>query len=62
VSTVTLDRVPQITQGAGTLEQLGTIVKSGRSASHVLLVADPGLKSTGMIATAERALRSAGLG
>lgn len=63
---IALDRVPQITQGAGALEQLGTLVKGLKlkglkSPRSVLLVADPGLKSTGMIASAERALRSAGL-
>ncbi len=66
---VVLDRIPPITQGAGVLEQLGAIVKSVESAlqpasaarSHVLLVADPGLKATGMTAIAERALRSAGI-
>ncbi len=66
---VVLDRIPPITQGAGALEQLGAIVKSVESAlqpasaarSHVLLVADPGLKATGMTAIAERALRSAGI-
>jgi alcohol dehydrogenase len=58
---ISLDRVPQITQGAGALEQLGAIVKGLNSPRGVLLVADPGLNSTGMIASAERALRSAGL-
>ena len=58
---ISLDRVPQITQGAGVLEQLGGIVKGLKSPRSALLVADPGLKSTGMIASAERALRSAGV-
>jgi len=69
MSVLALDRVPQITQGAGVLEQLGPIVKAVESApgsagsayTHVLLVADPGLKSIGTIALAERALRSAGI-
>jgi alcohol dehydrogenase class IV len=62
VSIHSLDRVPQITQGAGALEQLGTIVKAaGGAPRHVLLVADPGLKATGMIVAAERALGAAGL-
>jgi len=58
---ISLDRVPQITQGAGALEQLGSIVKALKSPRSVLLVADPGLKSIGIIASAERALSSAGL-
>jgi alcohol dehydrogenase class IV len=70
VSTLSLDRVPQIAQGAGALEQLGTLVKGLRPASggnpgaaprHVLLVADPGVKALGLVADAEHALRAAGL-
>jgi alcohol dehydrogenase len=55
-----LDRVPRIIQGAGTLEQLGTTLHGIAPGLSVLLVADPGLKSTGMIDTAERSLRSSG--
>jgi alcohol dehydrogenase class IV len=65
MSLVSLDRVPQITQGAGALEQLGSIVRDLRTSAaaprHVLLVADPGLKASGMIEGVERALRAAGL-
>jgi alcohol dehydrogenase len=57
MSPLMLDRVPRIFQGAGFLEEIGTVV--GGLASKVLLVADPGLKPTGIIDTAERALRTA---
>jgi alcohol dehydrogenase class IV len=57
MSQLMLDRVPRIFQGAGSLEEIGTVV--GGLASKVLLVADPGLKPTGIIDTAERALRTA---
>ncbi len=68
---ISLDRVPQITQGAGALEQLGALIKglrragagidAGSAPRHVLLVADPGVKAVGIVAGAERALRGAGL-
>jgi alcohol dehydrogenase class IV len=58
---ISLDRVPQITQGAGALEQLGSIVKALKAPRSVLLVADPGLRSIGIIASAERALSSEGV-
>ena len=48
MSSLILDRVPRILQGAGALEQIGTSTLSCRP-RHVLLVADPGLKSIGMI-------------
>jgi alcohol dehydrogenase class IV len=60
MSAVMLDRVPRIIQGAGTLEQIGATLNAITPGLRVLLVADPGLKSTGMIDTAERSLRSAG--
>jgi alcohol dehydrogenase len=55
-----LDRVPRIIQGAGALEEIGTILTNLKASANTLLVADPGLRSTGMIDAAERALRSAG--
>ena len=66
---ISLDRVPQITQGPGALEQIGALVKGlpvpaaagAAHAPHALLIADPGLKSIGLIASAERALHAAGL-
>jgi alcohol dehydrogenase class IV len=60
MDTLMLDRVPRIVQGAGTLEQIGATLNGIKPGLRVLLVADPGLKSTGMIDTAERAMRSAG--
>ena len=69
MSTITLDRVPRIVQGAGALGSIGTLVAElvGLAAGSapgtpVLLVVDPGLKGTGMIDTARAALRAAGLG
>jgi alcohol dehydrogenase class IV len=60
---ITLDRVPRIVQGAGALGTLGSVVaECVPAASAVLLVADPGLRSTGMIETARAALQQAGLG
>jgi alcohol dehydrogenase class IV len=60
--TVTLDRIPRITAGPGAVESLGTLV-AGRigSGGAVLLVADPGLASLGLIDTARRALERSGL-
>ena len=60
MSTVTLDRVPRIIQGAGALETLGSVVSGLEQGAGVLLVADPGLRATGMIETAAAALRAAG--
>ena len=69
MSTITLDRVPRIVQGAGALGSIGTLVAelvglaaSGAPGTPVLLVVDPGLRGTGMIDTARAALRTAGLG
>jgi alcohol dehydrogenase class IV len=63
MTTITLDRVPRIVQGAGALGTIGKVVAElVPSGSAVLLVADPGLRSTGMIETARAALVQAGLG
>jgi alcohol dehydrogenase len=63
MTTITLDRVPRIVQGAGALDTLGAVVAElVPSGSAVLLVADPGLRGTGMIDTARAALVRAGLG
>ena len=69
MTTITLDHVPRIVQGAGALGSIGTLVKEqvppggpGRLQGPVLLVADPGLRGTGMIDAAAAALREAGLG
>ncbi len=63
MTTITLDRVPRIVQGAGALATVGSVVAElvGRG-TPVLLVADPGLQGTGMIDSASVALREAGLG
>jgi len=58
---ITLDRVPRIVRGAGALTTVGTVVAElAPPATAVLLVADPGLRSTGMIETTRAALRAAG--
>jgi alcohol dehydrogenase class IV len=63
MTTITLDHVPRIVQGAGALGSIGTLVKElAAPGSPVLLVADPGLRGTGMIESARAALREAGLG
>jgi alcohol dehydrogenase len=59
MSTLTLDRVPRIIQGVGALETLGSVVSGLGRGAGVLLVADPGLRGTGMIETAARVLRLA---
>jgi alcohol dehydrogenase len=63
MTSIHLARVPDITQGAGTLEKLGSAL-SGRipSGAAVLLVADPGLKASGAIELAHAALATAGFG
>jgi alcohol dehydrogenase len=63
MTTITLDRVPRIVQGPGALGTVGTLVAElVAPGTAVLLVADPGLRSTGMIEAATAALRQAGLG
>jgi alcohol dehydrogenase class IV len=64
MASLTLDRVPKIVQGAGALEELAGVLGGLASPSgairRVLMVADPGLKATGMIEAAARALRAGG--
>jgi len=63
MTTITLDRVPRIVQGAGALGAIGSLLAEMLSAdTPVLLVVDPGLKGTGMIETARAALQQAKLG
>jgi alcohol dehydrogenase len=63
MTTITLDRVPRIVQGPGALDTIGTLVAElVAPGSAVLLVADPGLKGSGMIETARAVLRQAGFG
>ncbi len=58
-----IDRMPRMTQGAGSLARLGEIAKSlGGDQAPVLLVADPGLRAAGVIEVALQALKSARLG
>jgi alcohol dehydrogenase class IV len=60
---ITLDRVPRIVRGPGSLGSVGALVRElVAPGTPVLLVADPGLRRTGMIDTARAALREAGLG
>jgi alcohol dehydrogenase len=63
MSTVSLARVPDIVQGAGALDRLGEAM-TGRvpRGSALMLAADPGLKTSGIIDVAAAALRSAGFG
>lgn len=62
MTTITLDRVPRLVQGAGALGTIGTLVAELAPGSPVLLVADPGLRGTGMTDAARAALMQAGLG
>ena len=63
MTTITLDRIPRIVQGPGALGTIGTLVAElVAPGTPALLVADPGLRGTGMIDTARAALLQAGLG
>ena len=63
MSTIELARVPEISQGAGSLARTGGALKARLPAgSAVLLVADPGLRPSGAIEAAGAALKQAGLG
>ena len=66
MSSLSLDRVPRIVQGAGALEELAGVLAGIASPvvaiRHVLLVADPAMKPLGVLDTAQRALSKAGLG
>ena len=63
VTTLELDRVPRIVQGAGALATLGTLLRGiVKSGSHILLVVDPGLRASGITESAASAVRSADLG
>jgi alcohol dehydrogenase class IV len=59
---VMLEPVPPMLQGEGALEDLGAhAAKLAGEGAAVLLVADPGLKASGMIDAAAASLRAAGL-
>src|ERR1700679_3478879 len=63
MTTITLARVPRVVPGPGALGTVGTLVAElVAPGTAVLLVADPGLRSTGMIETATAVLRQGGLG
>ena len=63
MSTIELARVPEISQGPGSLAAMGAALKVRLPAgSAVLLVADPGLRAGGAIEAAGAALTQAGLG
>ena len=63
MSAVHLARVPEIMQGAGSLDALGTTLTAQLPrGSAVLLLADPGLRSGGLIDAAAAALRRGGFG
>ena len=63
MKTVHLARIPEIIQGAGALEDLGaTLAGYVPPGSALLLVADPGLRASGLIESAAAALGSAGFG
>jgi alcohol dehydrogenase class IV len=60
---VQLARVPEIVQGAGALEGLGaTLAARMPRGSAILLLADPGLRASGLIDAAVAALAGAGCG
>ncbi len=59
MSVYELARVPRITAGLGAREKIGALV-AGEDKPHALLVADPGLKVTGLIDETIAQLRRAG--
>src|ERR1700683_3101865 len=63
MSAVHLARVPEIIQGAGSLDAIGTTVAAQLPrGSAILLLADPGLRASGLIDAATAALRRGGFG
>jgi alcohol dehydrogenase len=60
MSVYELARVPHITAGVGARERLGALAAEGGN-THALLVADPGLKPTGLIEETAAQLRKSGL-
>ena len=55
MSAVHLARVPEIIQGAGSLDALGTTVAAQLPRGNaILLLADPGLRASGLIDAAKR--------
>jgi alcohol dehydrogenase class IV len=63
MSAFDLARIPHITGGAGRRNQAGSLALAHVPAgSHVVLVADPGLKATGLADDVAASLKAAGLG
>jgi alcohol dehydrogenase class IV len=63
MTTVHLARVPEIIQGAGTLEGLGaTLAVRLPRGAPILLLVDPGLRASGLIEAAMGALTGSGFG
>jgi len=63
MTTITLDQVPRIVQGAGALGTVGSVLEGlSPSGTPVLLVADPALSSSGLLDAAHIGLREAGFG
>jgi alcohol dehydrogenase len=63
MTTITLDQVPRIVQGAGALGTVGSVLKElAPAGTPVLLVADPALSSSGLLDAAHIGLREAGFG
>ena len=63
MNTVQLARVPEIIQGAGALERLGaTLAARVTRGGAILLLADPGLRASGLIDAAAAALAAGGYG
>jgi alcohol dehydrogenase len=61
MTAIHLARVPEIIQGAGSLDALGsTLAASLPRGSAIVLLADPGLRASGLIDTAAAALRRGG--
>ena len=59
MSVYELARIPRITAGLGAREKIGALA-GGEAKSHALLVADPGLKATGLIDNTAAQLRKSG--
>lgn len=63
MTAIHLARIPNIVQGAGALEELGsTLAAYLPQGSAILLVADPGLSPSGVIDLAAAALQGGGYG
>jgi alcohol dehydrogenase class IV len=63
MAAIHLARIPEIVQGAGALEDLGAALSSYLpKGSQILLVADPGLRPSGVSDTAAAALKAGGYG